>query len=135
MVWGLADDSEDGEHAVFIFGVETGWAAIVSRTCGASLEFGTLACSTPQSVLTTSSQSSSRLRDQNLGELRHPHGSDYWVRYGPNISGQNEGANDDKGKDCNYLGSGDYRPEKAALYHFCSSTPLAWASKRLSFQQ
>ena len=35
-------------------------------------------------------------------------GSDCWVRYGSNIPGQNEGTNDDKGKDCIYLGSGDY---------------------------
>ena len=62
-----------------------------------------------------SSQPSSRLRDQNLGELRHPHGSDCWVRYGSNNSGQNGGTNDDKGKDCNYLGSGDYSPEKAGV--------------------
>ena len=62
-----------------------------------------------------SSQPSSRLRDQNLGELRNPHGSDWWVRYGSNNFGQNGGTNDDKGKDCNYLGSGDYSPEKAGV--------------------
>jgi hypothetical protein len=62
-----------------------------------------------------SSQPSSRLRDQNLGELRYPHGSDCWVRYGSNNSGQNGGTNEDKGKDCNYLGSGDYSPEKAGV--------------------
>jgi hypothetical protein len=62
-----------------------------------------------------SSQPSSRLRDQNLGELRNPHGSDCWVRYGSNNFGQNGGANDDKGKDCNYLGPGDYSPEKAGV--------------------
>jgi hypothetical protein len=62
-----------------------------------------------------SSQPSSRLRDQNLGELRNPHGSDCWVRYGSNNFGQNGGTNDDKGKDCNYLGSGDYSPEKAGV--------------------
>ncbi len=45
-------------------------------------------------------------------------GSDCWVRYGSNNSGQNGGTNDDKDKDCNYLGSGDYSPEKAALYRF-----------------
>jgi hypothetical protein len=61
------------------------------------------------------SQSSSRLRDQNLGELRYPHGSDCWVRYGSNNFGQNGGMNDDKDKDCNYLGSGDYSPEKAGV--------------------
>jgi hypothetical protein len=55
------------------------------------------------------------LRDQNLGELRNPHGSDCWVRYGSNDFGQNGGANDDNGKDCNYLGSGDYSPEKAGV--------------------
>ena len=32
---------------------------------------------------------------------------------GSNNSGQNGLPNDDKGKDCNYLGSGDYSPEKA----------------------
>jgi hypothetical protein len=37
------------------------------------------------------------------------------------IPGQNEGTNDDKGKDCIYLGSGDYSPEKAALYHSLES--------------
>src|ERR1022692_4907842 len=52
---------------------------------------------------------------RNLGELRNPHGSDCWVRYGSNNSGQNGGINDDKGKDCNYLGSGDYSPEKAGV--------------------
>ena len=62
-----------------------------------------------------SSQPSSRLRDQNLGELRNPHGSDWWVRYGSNNFGKNGGTNDDKGKDCNYLGSGDYSPEKAGV--------------------
>ena len=56
-----------------------------------------------------------RLRDQNLGELRYPHGSDCWVRYGSNNSRQNGGTNDYKGKDCNYLGSGDYSPEKAGV--------------------
>ena len=34
---------------------------------------------------------------------------------GSNNSGQNGGINDDKGKDCNYLGSGDYSPEKAGV--------------------
>ena len=42
-------------------------------------------------------------------------GSDCWVRYGSNNSGQNAGTNDDKDKDCNYLGSGDYSPEKAGV--------------------
>src|SRR5580700_1235291 len=42
-------------------------------------------------------------------------GSDCWVRYGSNIPGQNGGTNDDKGKDCNYLGLGDYSPEKAGV--------------------
>ena len=60
------------------------------------------------------SQPSSRLRDQNLGELRNPHGSDCWVRYGSNNFGQNGGMNDDKGKDYNYLGSGGYT-EKAGV--------------------
>jgi hypothetical protein len=32
-----------------------------------------------------------------------------------NNFGQNGGANDDNGKDCNYLGSGDYSPEKAGV--------------------
>ena len=36
-----------------------------------------------------------------------------WVRYGSNNRGQNEGSRGNKGKDCNYLGSGDYSPEKA----------------------
>jgi len=42
------------------------------------------------------SQPTSRLRDQNLGELRRPHGSDCWVRYESkqsNNSGQNGGTN------------------------------------------
>ena len=38
-----------------------------------------------------------------------------WVRYGSNNFAQNGGTNDDKGKDCNYLGSGDYSPEKAGV--------------------
>jgi hypothetical protein len=38
-----------------------------------------------------------------------------WVRYGSNNFGQNGGTNDDKGKDCKYLGSGDYSPEKAGV--------------------
>ena len=37
-----------------------------------------------------------------------------WVRYGSNNFGQNGGTNDDKGKDCKYLGSGDYT-EKAGV--------------------
>jgi hypothetical protein len=41
-------------------------------------------------------------------------GSDCWVRYGSNKSGQNGGTNDDKGKDCSYLGLGDYT-EKAGV--------------------
>jgi hypothetical protein len=69
----------------------------------------------PPCVVHASSQPSSRLRDQNLGELRYPHGSDCWVRYGSNNSGQNEGTNGNKGKDCNHLGSDDYSPEKAGV--------------------
>ena len=42
-------------------------------------------------------------------------GSDCWVRYGSNKSGQNEGTNDNKGKDCIHLGSGDHSPEKAGV--------------------
>ena len=34
---------------------------------------------------------------------------------GPITSVKNGGTNDDKGKDCNYLGSGDYSPEKAGV--------------------
>jgi hypothetical protein len=60
---------------------------------------------------------------RNLGELRHPHGSDCWVRYGSNNSGQNGGTNDDKGKDCNYLGSGDYSPEKTTLSQCLAHQP------------
>jgi len=54
------------------------------------------------------SQPSSRLRDQNLANSGIRIGSDCWVRFGSNIPSQNEGTNDDKGKDCIYLGSGDY---------------------------
>jgi hypothetical protein len=43
------------------------------------------------------------------------HGSDCWVRYGSNSADLNEGKKADKGKDCDYLGSGDYSPEKTAL--------------------
>ena len=50
-------------------------------------------------------------------------GSDCWVRYGSNKSGQNVGPNDDKGKDCSYLGVGDYSPEKAGVGG--STPPLA----------
>ena len=50
-----------------------------------------------------------------VGELRNPHGSDCWVRYGSNNSGQNAGMNDDKANDYNYLGSGDHSPEKAGV--------------------
>jgi len=46
-----------------------------------------------------------------------------WVRYGSNNFGENGGTNDDKGKDCNYLGSGDYSPEKAALYRSIHHVP------------
>jgi hypothetical protein len=62
-----------------------------------------------------SSQPSSRLRDQNLANSGIRIGSDCWVRFGSNIPGQNEGTNDDKGKDCIYLGSGGYSPEKAGV--------------------
>jgi len=93
--------------------------SICGMHCGVRLDLNTGRHRHNFSII-ASSQPSSRLRDENLGELRHPHGSDCWVRYGSNNSGQNGGTNDDKGKDCNYLGSGDYSPKKAALYHFPS---------------
>ena len=49
---------------------------------------------------------------------------------GPLNSGQNGGTNDDKGKDCNYLGSGDYSPEKAGVGRF-NSVPCHHHSKEL----
>jgi hypothetical protein len=51
----------------------------------------------------------------NLGEPRHPHGFDCWVRYGSNSAGLNEGKKTDKGTCCNYLSPGDYSPEKAGV--------------------
>jgi hypothetical protein len=47
---------------------------------------------------------------------------------GSNKSGQNGGTNDDKGKDCSYLGLGDYT-EKAALYHCFKSQKRAGKSR------
>src|SRR5216684_4751703 len=77
-----------------------------------------------QGRIHASSQPSSRLRDQNLGEPRYPR----WVRYGSNRSRQNGGPNDDKGKDCSHLGLGD-NTGKAGVG---GSTPSV-ATKSLTF--